>query len=220
MKKRIICSILILSCMFGMSAHASEDSHAHADEIIDSPVPAEKVMQLEQAAAASEDYGTQLYATSLDGIYEDNDSMVMAYPYSKTTKIEHKDTETDGHYNCYYAYTRLETEDDVDYFRVALKPGECYVAALKNVWTSQVRDIRLYYQKSNGEWRVVSAKEKLERQTIFHFIPEVSTYYIEISGNAVSGYAHDSATNWFAVEKDGAIDERPHIGSPKPYCSL
>lgn len=34
------------------------------------------------------------------------------------------------------------------------------------------------------------------------------------------GCTHDSDTNWFAVEPDGTIDERPLIGSSKPSCSL
>ena len=91
--------------------------------------------------------------------------------------------------------------------------------ALKNVWTTQVRDMKLYYQDSNGSWHVVT-DSKMERQTIFHFIAKANTYYIEISGEPAPGCKHDSSTNWFAVAPDGTIDERPHAYSSKPSCSL
>ena len=153
-------------------------------------------------------------------MYEYNDCIEAAYPYSETTKIAHSDNEPNGHFNCNYAYTRLETEDDVDYFEITVRPGVRYAVVLKNVWSSQVRDIRLCYQTANGEWRYVTPPYKTERQTVFHFIPTVSKYYIEISGEPSPGYKHDSSTNWFAVAPDGTIDERPLVGSKKPYCSL
>lgn len=88
---------------------------------------------------------------------------------------------------CHYAYTRLETADDVDWFKVNVRSGYRYVAALKNVWTTQVRDMTLYYRDSDGTWWYISAKNKIERQTIFHFMTEADTYYIRSLENRHQG---------------------------------
>lgn len=224
MKKRIICTILVLCCVFGTTAVASEPSNA-SDTVKEMRVPEDKVAELESALATSVDYESQISASHnsrAKGLYEENDTVGTAYPYSQTQKIQHEDGEPLGHFNCYYAYTNLETEDDVDYFKINVNPNYRYVAVLKNVWLGQVRNMRVYYKKADGNWYTwtVTESEKKERQSIAHFTPKADVYYLEISGKPTAGYKHDSATNWFAVEPDGRIDERPLPGSSKPWCSL
>lgn len=221
MKKKLLCIVVSMTLLMGMTVHASGRTERNGGDMIDRVVPREKVAELEKIALASEEGNVQAYASSgLEPIYEDNDTIETAYPYSKTTKIAHEDGEYLGHYNCYYAYTRLETADDVDWFKVNVRTGYRYVAALKNVWSDQIRDMRLYYQTSNGTWRYMEVIEKVSGQTIFHFIPTATTYYIEISGEPAPGHSHSSDTNWFAVERDGTIDERPLPYSNNPSCAL
>lgn len=221
MIKKFLCIIVTLSLFTGMTAYASDGNDSNHVDAIDSIVPEEKVAQLEQIAAVSNNHQVAVASDDdLDDIYEDNDTRETAYPYAKTKKIEHKDGEFLGHYSCYYAYTALETADDVDWFKVNVRTGYRYVAALKNVLASQVRDIRLYYQTSDGTWRYIQANQKISGQTIFHFMPTVNTYYIEISGEPAPGYKHKSDFNWFAVVPDGTIDERPLPYSNNPSCAL
>lgn len=203
-----------------MTSYASENSDI-PDSTIEVKLSEEEVIALKTELATCKDYESQIANTySVKNYYESNDTIATAYPYENTEKIKHQDGEWQGHFNCYYAYTRLETEDDLDFFKITVTPGIRYVIALKNVCVTQVRDIRLYYQKPNGDWYYVYVKEKKENQTIGHFYPTTNTYYIRISGEAAPGCTHDSDTNWFAVEPDGTIDERPLIGSSKPSCSL
>ncbi len=223
MMKKILCIAVSMVLITGVTAHASEggESHNRNDEIIDRVVPKEKAVQLDNMITADERYEIQTYANDdLDNIYEENDTIETAYPYSQTIKIAYRDGDPLGHFRCNYAYTQLETANDVDYFMVKVRTGYRYVAALKNVWGSQVRDIRLYYQAADGTWRYIQAKEKISGQTIFHFVPTVNTYYIEISGEPAPGYKHNSDTNWFAVVPDGTIDERPFPSSNNPSCAL
>ncbi len=218
MRKKLLCIVVSMTLLMGMTAHASCTTECNSGDVIGRVVPREKVAELEKIALASEEGNIQAYASS--GVYEDNDIIETAYPYSKTTKIEHRDGEYLGHFNCYYTYTHLETKDDVDWFKVNVRTGYRYVAALKNVWSDQIRDMRLYYQTSNGTWKYLEAPEKVSGQSIFHFVPTVTTYYIEISGEPAPGHAHSDRVNWFAVERDGTIDERPLPYSNNPSCAL
>lgn len=118
MKRKIICITLMLSCMLGMTAYASESSN-ESDCVVMS-VSEEKAAQLEQAVTTSKDYTQQVYLST--GLYEYNDTIETAFEYVNTTKIEHRDNEPNGHFNCYYAYTNLESEDDIDYFKVEVRP--------------------------------------------------------------------------------------------------
>lgn len=222
MKKTILCTVVAITLFWGISVNVSAEGEAANNETIKAIVSQETADELDQIAAISDSGEIMTYASSSDsnGIYEDNNTRETAYPYEKTKKIEHKDGEYLGHYNCYYAYTRLETVDDVDWFKVNVRLGYRYVAALKNVWTTQERDMVLYFKDSDGTWYSLTAKNKIERQTIFHFMTEADTYFIKISGSPASGCKHDDSTNWFAVEPDGTIDERPHANSAKPSCSL
>lgn len=218
MKKKLLCIVVSMTLLMGMTVHASCRTEGNGGDVIDKVVPKEKVAELEKIALASEEGNIQVYASS--GPYEDNDTIETAYPYSKTTKIAHKDGESLGHYNCYYTAINLETKDDVDWFKVNVKPGYRYVVALKNVWSDQIRDIHLYYQDSNGKWYYPDPPEKVSGQTIFHFVPTTTTCYFEISGEPAPGHSHSSRTNWFAVERDGTIDERPLPYSNNPSCAL
>lgn len=113
-------------------------------------------------------------------MYEPNDSLATAFPYSKTVKI---DSHANDDFSYGYAYANIHMQGGEDYFSVHLTQGFRYVAAIKNVY-NHLREIRGYYQKADGSW------------WYYHGTPESSSY-------------------WFAVERDGKIDERHWVGDPK-----
>lgn len=165
---------------------------------------AEEVEQLEKSIEEE-----QVSVLNHENAYEPNDTVGTAFPYSQLDTITCGGAkEPFGHYNCFYNYTFLETENDLDFFKVNLQTGFRYVVVLKNVWTDQTRDIRLYYMEDDGKWYYWHPTSKVGRQSLFHFTPDKTTYYIRISGSPAPGCSHTSSANWFAVERDGTIDER------------
>ena len=155
------------------------------------------------------------------GDYEPNNNFDTAFPYENTRKIacDHGNWPY-GHYNCFFTPNTLESPDDVDYFRVKTQPGGYYAVVLKNVWTDHVRDIRVYYRNTNGTMVYTEPTSKKDGQSIFHVLIPGEECYIRITGSAAPGHTFDNSPNWFAMELDGRIDERAHVGDPKPYCSL
>lgn len=218
MKKIFFCAALLSMCLFATPAYASSiveqgSSVMREDNVLDGIATEDEVQQLEKSI--EED---QVSSLSYQNVYEPNNTIETAFPYSQMDRIKcngDKDGSF-GHYNCFYQYTFLETEDDLDFFKVNVQTGFRYVVALKNVWLGQIRDIRLYYKHDDGTWHYKYTDVKSDNESLFHFTPDKTTYYVRISGSAAPGYSHDTGVNWFAVERDGTIDERlqPYAQNP------
>lgn len=199
-----------------LTTYACENDLVHLSSVIDArctKVPDNEVPELERQIAMS---------AREAGMYEPNNSIATAFPYQNADKIkcDHDSSWPYGHYNCFYTPNTLESEDDIDFFSVKTGIDQRYAIVLKNVWLDQVRDIRVYYQESDGSWYYWYPTQKKERQSIFHITTTTNQYYIRITGSAAPGYTFTDTPNWFAMERDGTIDERAHVGDPNPYCSL
>lgn len=192
------------------------------ENVSEARVPDSEVEQLVKDVSNSNEVQSRKLPSEYP-YYEPNNSIETAFPYSQTEKIKCRGKDDIyGHYNCFHTWTSLDSEDDLDFFKVNVQPGFRYVAILKNVYIDRIMDIRLYYQKADGSWWYKYPTKKDGGQSIFHFTPEYSTYYIRISGSAAPGYTFtpDITASWFAVERDGTIDERAGFNDPKPSCSL
>lgn len=217
LKNTILCFGLIGTLLLSTSSKAlATTTELPSDNVSETRVPDDEIPQLEK-----ELFSVSPLASD-DNVYEPNDTIGTAFPYANTKKIEcggDKDGDF-GHYNCFYTPNWITSEDDIDYFKVNLQVGEYYVAVLKNVWSNQIRDLRLYYQKSDGSWWYKHPRSKDRGQSIMHFTAEYNTYYIRISGSTAPGYTDGSGVNWFAVERDGTIDERLLPYDSKPAHAL
>lgn len=194
-------------------------STAKSENVSETKVPENEVAQLEHDLGLN---SPSLLATSND-TNEPNNTIETAFPYRNAEKITCSESGDRlwGHYNCFYTPNQVSSIDDLDFYKLTLQPGMYYVAILKNVYTSQVRDLRLYYQKSDGSWWYKYPTTKDRGQSIFHFTAEYSTYYARISGDYAPGETDfDTAYNWFAVERDGTIDERLLPYDSKPSHAL
>lgn len=227
MKKRIICLTLLCTCMFTTPVLAAENK---INEVPQSLERQENVSEAEASILEVSELENYITANTLvnplvaaDDRYEPNDTIETAFPYSNAIKIKCGGSAHDwlGHYNCFYTPNKVSDLNDFDFYKLSLQKGMYYVAVLKNVWTSQTRDIRLYYQKSDGSWWYKYPTNKYEGQSLFHFTAEYNTYYVRISGDNAPGQTEfDDAFNWFAVERDGTIDERLLPYDPKPSHAL
>lgn len=209
MKKKFFCMTLLSLCMATTPTYASSISDQGLTSVLESNVSdgvatEEEVEQLEKSIEEE-----QVSALSYENAYEPNDTIETAFPYSQLDTITCEGAkDPNGHYNCFYNYTFIETEDDLDFFKVNVQTGFRYVVVLKNVWTDQIRDIRLYYKHDDGTWHYWYPTSKDRGQSLFHITPDKTTYYIRISGSPAPGHNHTKDANWFAVERDGTIDER------------
>lgn len=219
--KKILCSTLLATLLISMPVYANEtsDSFECVEEInttaSEAKATPEEVAELEKSIQEND-------VATIAGDYEPNNSIQTAFPYTQTNKIKCDGAnEPFGHYNCFYTPFYLETIDDMDFFSIKLQTGYKYVAILKNVGTNEIRDMRLYFQKEDGSWWYKYPTEKYKGQSLFHFIPEYTTYYIRLSGSPAPGYDFTCGMAcWFAVERDGTIDERLLPYDPKPSHAL
>lgn len=94
MKKKLLCIVVSMTLLMGMTVHASCRTEGNGGDVIDRVVPREKVAELEKIALVSEEGNIQAYASS--GLYEDNDTIEPALGHSHSSRTNWFAVERDG----------------------------------------------------------------------------------------------------------------------------
>lgn len=160
MKMKKIVSLILAGCM-----------------LFTTPVMAKEVDDAENI---------QVYSTSSD-VTEPNDTMENAYPYNQLPIVN---SEITGLYDLFglgMRHASLDSEEDVDWYKVNLTAGVEYFVDLRNIGKTNWY-IELYYYNSDGELSVfettnpeIETKFEKWQEKYFDYTAEYTgTYYIKI----------------------------------------